>query len=123
MYTILYTWVMRYVIEFLRCDRWSVLGLDQVLEAPAEDAELRRKQRLEAMRLRQQQMMQRMQRRQQEAVQGFQQEEEEEEEELMRCAMCREVGSVEDPLAMLAEVGDFQGKSSFKGGQRGGTRP
>lgn len=73
-----------------------MLGLDQTVEAPAEDAELRRKQRLEAMRQRQQAMMQRMQQKQKEAVESLNIKEEEKGEELgeelvMTCAACREV--------------------------------
>lgn len=80
------------------------------------------------MRQRQQAMMQRMQKKQKEAVESLSLEGESyddgscEDAEALQCATCREAASASNPLAMLAAVGDFQGRSSHLGGQPGFRR-
>eukprot|EP00913_Durusdinium_trenchii_P016049 g15084.t1 len=111
-------------------DRWQSMGFQDHApsDAPAESAEARRRQRVEMMRQRQQAMMQRMQKKQKEAVESLSLEGESyddgscEDAEALQCATCREAASASNPLAMLAAVGDFQGRSSHLGGQPGFRR-
>lgn len=72
-------------------------------------------------------MMQRMQQKQKEAVEGLGMEghtddSTAEDSEVWQCATCREAGSQENPLAMLAAVGEFRGRSHHLGGHPGFRR-
>ncbi|CAE7222866.1 HEX1 [Symbiodinium natans] len=115
-------------------ERWQALGIgnDQARNASAaeDSAETRKRLRMEAMRQRQQALMRRMQQQQSQAVaameagQGALDEENEVEDSdaLWQCATCREAGTPENPLAMLAAVVPWQAKSSSRGALPGYAR-
>ncbi|CAJ1355355.1 unnamed protein product [Effrenium voratum] len=105
-------------------ERWQALGFSDVPTAVDAEPEQRKRQRMEQMRQRQQALMRRMQQQQKESVQSLDIEGEEDSvvEDAWQCATCREAGTADDPLTMLAAVGPFQGKSSHLGGSPGFPR-
>lgn len=116
-------------------ERWQALGIGNEHASNAssaeDSAETRKRLRMEAMRQRQQALMRRMQQQQSQAVaamdeatQGALNDETEAEDTgaLWQCATCREAGTPENPLAMLAAVVPWQSKSSHRGGLPGYAR-
>ncbi|CAE7034713.1 unnamed protein product [Symbiodinium sp. CCMP2592] len=116
-------------------ERWQALGIGNEHASNAssaeDSAETRKRLRMEAMRQRQQALMRRMQQQQSQAVaamdeaaQGALNDETEAEDSgaLWQCATCREAGTPENPLAMLAAVVPWQSKSTHRGGLPGYAR-
>eukprot|EP00439_Symbiodinium_sp_Y106_P082376 s451_g21.t1 len=115
-------------------ERWQALGIGNEHASNAssaeDSAETRKRLRMEAMRQRQQALMRRMQQQQSQAVaamdeaaQGALDETEAEDSgALWQCATCREAGTPENPLAMLAAVVPWQSKSTHRGGLPGYAR-